>query len=66
MNQQIIDLICKALGVAMEIVIVVLNTLNQLEIKETLTMLGIGLFCIILSPLSNHKEEKKQKFNRKK
>lgn len=58
--KQIIDLIFKAIGVAMGVGVVVLNLLNQIEVKDSLSMLGIGLFCISLSVLSNTKEQDKK------
>lgn len=44
-----INLICQSLGLAMGIAVVVLSFLGELEIKNSITMLGIGLFAVSLS-----------------
>ena len=58
--QQIINLICKAVGVAMGIAVVVLNVLGKLQVNDAITMLGIGLACISISLLPNNKEDSKK------
>ena len=58
--KQIINLICKAVGVAMGVAVVVLNVLEELQINDAITMLGIGLACISISLLQNEKEESKK------
>ena len=58
--KQIINLICKAVGVAMGVAVVVLNVLEELQINDAITMLGIGLACISISLLQNEKEDSKK------
>lgn len=57
--KQIIDLICKAIGVGMGVGVVVLNILDELQVNDAITMLGIGLACISISLLTNNNEEAK-------
>ena len=40
---------------SMGIAVVVSNILGELQIKDAVSMLGIGLFCISLSLISNNK-----------
>ena len=54
--KDLIVLIINTLGVAMGIAVVVLNILNEISIKDSLIMLGIGLFCLSLSNLNKVKE----------
>ena len=58
--KQIINLACKAIGVGMGIAVVVLNVLDELQVNDAITMLGIGLACISISLLSNNKEDSKK------
>ena len=58
--KQIINLVCKAVGVGMGIAVVVLNVLGELQINDAITMLGIGLACISISLLPNNKEDSKK------
>ena len=51
-----IILIINTLGVAMGIAVVVLNILNEISTKDSLIMLGIGLFCLSLINLNKVKE----------
>lgn len=48
-------LICEGIGMSMGIAVVVSNILGELQIKDAVSMLGIGLFCISLSLISNNK-----------
>ena len=57
--KQIINLACWAIGVGMGIAVVVLNILNELQVNDAITMLGIGLACISISLLSNKEASKK-------
>lgn len=52
---KLMPLICKCITIAMGISVVVLNILDELKIKDSISMLGIGLFCIGLSLLSKQK-----------
>lgn len=54
--KQLITFICNTIGVAMGISVVVLNILDKIEVQDSITLLGIGLFCISISVMS--KEEK--------
>lgn len=58
--KQIINLVCKAVGVGMGIAVVVLNILDELQVTDAITMLGIGLACISISILPNNKEDSKK------
>lgn len=50
--KSLIDLILIGIGLAMGIAVVVLNLLSQIDEKNSISMLGIGLFCISLSLLN--------------
>jgi len=50
----LIDIILKALPVAMGVAVVVSSLLNEIDIKSGFTMLGIGLACVGVY-LLNHK-----------
>lgn len=54
--KDLITLIITAIALAMGIAIVVLNILNQIDNKDTITMLGIGLLCLSLVVLSRIKD----------
>ena len=54
--KDLIVLIINTLGVAMGIAVIVLNILNEISTKDSLIMLGIGLFCLSLSNLNKVKE----------
>lgn len=58
--KSIINLVCKAVGVGMGIAVVVLNILDELQVNDAITMLGIGLACISISLLTNNKEDSKK------
>lgn len=55
-NQQLINLICTCIGLAMGVAVVVLNILNKLNVENAVTMLGIGLFAISLTMLKKNKK----------
>ena len=54
--KDLINLIFKAIALAMGVAVIVLNILNQIEVKNSIVMLGIGLFCIGIY-LRNDKKE---------
>ena len=54
--KDLIVLIINTLGVAMGIAVIVLNILNEISTKDSLIMLGIGLFCLSLINLNKVKE----------
>ena len=56
--KDLINLILKALAIAMGIGVVVLNILDKIEMKSSIIMLGIGMFCIGLYLLDNNEKEK--------
>lgn len=51
--QDIIQLIFKAVPLAMGVAVVVLSVIGELEIKTGFTMLGLGMCCIGISLLNN-------------
>lgn len=57
--KQIINLIFTCVGVGMGIAVVFLNILSELQTKDAITMLGIGIACISISLLPNNKEDSK-------
>lgn len=54
--KDLINLIFKAIALAMGVAVIVLNILNQIEVKNSIVMLGIGLFCIGIYLLNDKKE----------
>ncbi|MFR8103735.1 MAG: helix-turn-helix domain-containing protein [Clostridia bacterium] len=55
--KDLINLIFKAVSLAMGIAVVVLNILNQIDVKSSIIMLGFGMICISIYLLDN-KENK--------
>lgn len=51
--KDLINLIFKAIALAMGIAVVVLNILNQIDIKSSIIMLEIGIVCIAIYLLDN-------------
>ena len=51
--KDLINLIFKAIALAMGIAVVVLNILNQIDIKSSFIMLGIGIVCMAIYLLDN-------------
>ena len=56
--KDLINLILKAVAIAMGIGVVVLNILDKIEIKSSIIMLGIGVFCIGLYLFDKNEKEK--------
>lgn len=54
--KKLIPTICSGIGMAMGIAVVVLNILDELETKNAISMLGIGLFYICLAMFSKKEE----------
>lgn len=52
--KDLINLILKAVAIAMGIGVVVLNILDKIETKSSIIMLGIGMFCIGLYSLDSN------------
>ena len=53
--QGILDLVCKAIALAMGVAVTVLTLLGELETSAAIAMLGIGLACLAISQLSGDK-----------
>ena len=51
--KDLVNLIFKAVAIAMGIAVVVLNILNEIDIKSSIIMLGIGLACVGIYFLDN-------------
>ena len=49
MNKKLLSTILKGLAVAMGIAVIVLNILGQLETKNGLTLLGVGLAALAIA-----------------
>lgn len=56
--KDLINLILKAVAIAMGIGVVVLNILDKIETKSSIIMLGIGVFCIGLYLFDKNEKEK--------
>lgn len=56
-TKDLMNLIFKAVALAMGIAVVILNILNQIDVKSSIIMLGIGIICISIYLLTN-KENK--------
>ena len=54
--KDIADLILKAVAIAMGIGVVVLNIMNQIDIKSSFVMIGIAIICISLFLLENKED----------
>ena len=54
--KDLINLIFKAIALAMGVAVIVLNILNQIEVKNSIVMLGIGLLCVGIYLLNDKKE----------
>lgn len=52
---EIMDIVPKALAVAMGVAVTVLALLNALDVRSGMTMLGIGLACVGISLLNDKK-----------
>ena len=57
-TKDLINLILKAVAIAMGIGVVVLNILDKIETKSSIIMLGIGVFCIGLYLFDKNEKEK--------
>ena len=51
--KDLINLIFKAVAIAMGIAVLVLNILNKIDVKSSIIMLGIGMVSISINLLSN-------------
>ena len=57
--KDLVNLIFKAVALAMGIAVVVLNILNQIDVKSSIIMLGIGIVCISIYLLDNKRNNSK-------
>ena len=55
--KDLVNLIFKAVALAMGIAVVVLNILNQIDVKSSTIMLGIGVACIAMYLLENKEKD---------
>ena len=53
--KEIVNLILKAVPVAMGVAVVVLAIMDEIELQGGFTMLGLGMFCVGLSLLNDKK-----------
>ena len=53
-----VQMIMKAIALAMGVGVVVLSILKQLDVNSGMGMLGIGLACLAVTSLAKEKEEK--------
>ena len=53
--KEIVNLILKAVPVAMGVAVVVLAIMGEIELQSGFIMLGLGMFCVGLSLLSDKK-----------
>ena len=53
----IIDLVLKAVGLAMGVAVVVMGILGTADTDTLITLLGIGVFCLGLSALDQVNDE---------
>ena len=51
--KDLLNLIFRAVALAMGIAVVILNVLNQIDVKSSIIMLGIGIVCIAIYLLDN-------------
>lgn len=51
--REAVSLVLRAVSLAMGVAVVVLSCLNSLEIRNAVTMLGIGLSCAGIAMLEN-------------
>ena len=57
----VIDLVLKAVGMAMGVVTVVISILDVATTETLVMLLGIGVFCLGLAALSNIDEDELDK-----
>lgn len=54
--KDLINVILKAVAIAMGIAVVVLNILDSIEIKSSIIMLGIGIVCLAMYLMDNNEK----------
>ena len=50
---KLVDLVFKAVGLAMAVAVVVLNILKAASVETSLLLLGFGLFCLAIINLDH-------------
>ena len=55
--KDLINVILKAVAIAMGIAVVALNILDSIEIKSSIIMLGIGLVCLAMYLMDNNEKK---------
>ena len=53
----IIDLVLRAVGLAMGVAVIVLGILGVAEVSTMITLIGIGLFCLGVAALDRVNEQ---------
>lgn len=53
---KIVNLALKGIALAMGIAVTILSFMNEIEIKEAISMLGIGLACLAITQLPKKEE----------
>lgn len=53
----IVNIALKGISLAMGIAVVVLSLINEIETKNAISMLGLGLACLAISQLSSRKTD---------
>lgn len=51
--KKIVALVLKAVGLAMPVAVIVLNTLKVVDIESQVPLLAIGLFCLALAMMQS-------------
>lgn len=59
--KNIINTICIDVGLATGVAVIVLNILDEIQVYDSISLIGIGLFCISLSLISKNKKQSKIK-----
>ena len=55
--KDLINLIFKAVALAMGVAVIVLNILNQIEVKSSIIMVGVAIMCIGIYLLNDKEKE---------
>ena len=56
---KLVDLVFKAVGLAMAVAVVVLNILKTASTETSILLLGIGLFCLAIVNFDKNEEMEK-------
>ena len=55
--QPIINLVLKAVALAMSVAVIVLGMLGQVSVESSISLLGIGLFALAIVSFSNSRKD---------